>query len=50
MLSIHEDPALADSIRKEAAVTVAKRGLWLPNMERAELEFRRLIEGGAAQR
>jgi glycosyltransferase involved in cell wall biosynthesis len=50
MLGIHEDPVLADSIRKAAAATVAQRGLWLPNMERAEMEFRRLIEGEAAQR
>jgi glycosyltransferase involved in cell wall biosynthesis len=32
--------------RDEAAATVEKRGLWLPNMERAEKEFSRLIEKG----
>lgn len=50
MLTIHEDPVMAASMREEAAVAVEKRGLWLSNMERAEIEFRRLAEGENAQR
>jgi glycosyltransferase involved in cell wall biosynthesis len=42
MLRIDEDPAILASMRAEAAATVANRGLWLPNMERAEIEFNRL--------
>ncbi len=49
LLSLHEDPVLADSMREEAAATVEQRGLWLPNMERAEMEFRRLVEGDTAR-
>ena len=50
MLSLHEDPVMAASMREEASAAVAQRGLWLPNMERAEIEFTRLVEGASAQR
>ncbi len=50
LFSLHKDPVLADSMRKEAEAIVTQRGLWLPNMERAEMEFARLVEGEAAQR
>ena len=44
MLNLHENPVMAASMRKESAAAVAERGLWLPNMERAEIEFLRLVE------
>ncbi len=43
ILSLHENPVLAASMREESAAAVAQRGLWLPNMERAEMEFTRLV-------
>ncbi len=49
VLSLHRDPALAASMREEAAATVAERGLWLPNMKKAEKEFERLLEGESSQ-
>lgn len=45
MLEINGDQARADSMREKGAATVAKRGLWLPNMEKAAKEFTRLTEG-----
>jgi len=50
MLGLYEDRVMAASMRKEAAAAVAEKGLWLPNMERAEMEFRRLVEGESARR
>jgi glycosyltransferase involved in cell wall biosynthesis len=50
ILSLHEDRVRADSMRDAAAETVTRRGLWLPNMERAEKEFLRLVEGGSEDR
>ncbi len=50
IISLHEDPALAESMREECAATVAERGLWLPNMEKAAKEFTRLVEGETARR
>ena len=50
ILHLSEDPVLAESMRDECAATVAERGLWLPNMERAAKEFARLVEREAAQR
>jgi glycosyltransferase involved in cell wall biosynthesis len=50
MLSLHEDHVMAESMREEAAAAVAEKGLWLPNMQRAEMEFSRLVEGGKARR
>jgi len=50
IINLHEDPLLSESMRKESAATVAERGLWLPNMERAAKEFTRLVEGKGAQR
>ena len=49
ILRLHENPVMAASMREESAATVAKRGLWLPNMERAEMEFTRLVEGKPPQ-
>jgi glycosyltransferase involved in cell wall biosynthesis len=50
MINLHENNALADSMREEAASTVEQRGQWLPNMEKAVKEFTRIVEGETAQR
>jgi glycosyltransferase involved in cell wall biosynthesis len=46
VLALADDAGKAGSMRTEAAAIVGKRGLWLPNMERAESEFSRLAGKG----
>jgi glycosyltransferase involved in cell wall biosynthesis len=48
ILMLHGDRGLVSSMRDESAAVVKVRGLWLPNMEKAEKEFTRLVSGGKA--